>query len=265
MKFSLKANLKARYALFSALMAFLPPEPAYAQSRSQNVRFERVVEVVAFEQVEKWGGSFFVRTRPTDKQLSERDQFRRLFPGLDHQAAEIDTVLEQILGKPFEADAINEQEIWARFRNLWEWSNRALRTDARLLKELEQLREYPTRPSIFEIARIVTSYGHIPIKSPETTTHIFLTLTARLGIPRDRMAIATCLTSDGEHDYIAFFINRRWHYFDVGFGLESVELPRSIGIIRSVPGETTADYKHPFLLKFPTLDPLSGRAPLLED
>ncbi len=214
----------------------------------------------------QWSGHpVYFRAEPSQRQLaSGPHDVDRDFPELDERSRNIDVLVWRITEKWLYDRPSSDEVIWMRFRRLWNWGKSNIRQD---IDELSRLSgDRGGRPSISDMTLAERRLGYVPTGTCYATAHTYATLMARIGIPRDRFAIATAYYGEtASHVYLALYISDEWYYFDPSFVRSAPELPITLSNIQSVGSvDLGVDYPHPISLRFPGEDPLHERLPLLK-
>ncbi len=176
------------------------------------------------------------------------------FPNIDADNALIDSLLSSIGtdSEPTEVDSV----IWMKCSLVWEW----LQTNARYINsypgdpEVQAAWNFMMNyddgyPSIEAIAATYINYGFIVWGTCMSRAHILTTMLHKVGLSRDRVAIAETRWQFrySQHMYSVIWLAHRWLYLD----------PSSIGAtfppfneFRSVPTGSSGymDYCHPYEL-----------------
>ncbi len=187
--------------------------------------------------------------RRTNGDVTEFD-----FPNIDADNALIDSLLSSIGtdSEPTEVDSV----IWMKCSLVWEW----LQTNARYINsypgdpEVQAAWNFMMNyddgyPSIEAIAATYINYGFIVWGTCMSRAHILTTMLHKVGLSRDRVAIAETRWQlrYSQHMYSVIWLAHRWLYLD----------PSSIGAtfppfseFRSVPTGSSGymDYCHPYEL-----------------
>ena len=161
--------------------------------------------------------------------------------------------------------ATDDRQVWEKTRQVWDF----LRTNARAQRPDERVNLRDDGwPSIEEHAAFYQRTGDVAWAACFSKAHLFANLLGRMGIPRDRILVATAHHTEGgapptaSHVFVLLYVGDRWYYLDptacYAQSMPTFERRRSIGTLASV------DYRHPFqVLQLPGA--AGGAVPMIED
>ncbi|MBT3983901.1 MAG: transglutaminase domain-containing protein [Bacteriovoracaceae bacterium] len=160
--------------------------------------------------------------------------------------------------------AKTESQIWEKVSVVWNFLGSKAFVNDSVYKSIRPDGRWPT---ILEHAIYYRNNKRLVWSACFSKAHLFAMVLGRLGIPRDRIAIATAHhpAANGlptaSHVYVALYIKGSWLYLDPT-ATPGVSLSPDLSKRRSVGLLPAVDYPHPFQVR-PI--PLSGlnRVPLL--
>lgn len=161
--------------------------------------------------------------------------------------------------------ATSDRQVWDKAAAVWNF----LRANARAKRPGETVN---TRgegwPSIEEHALFYERTGDVVWEACFSKAHLFATLLGRMGIPRDRILIASAHHTEGgspptaSHVFVLLYIGDRWYYLDPT-AVHTTAFP-SYESRRSIGGLASVDYRHPFqVLQLPGA--AGGAVPRIDD
>jgi hypothetical protein len=168
------------------------------------------------------------------------------FPEIEASSPTITAFLTQIVSDttPSEVDAV----IWQKAKDTWEWlqANAAYSPGDPTYDAAMEFLMADGWPSIQRMADTFATYGILPWGTCMSRAQAFTTLLYRVGISKDRLAIAETRWQlrYSQHMYTILYLTQRWLHLDPIH--IHVAMPGYTGF-GSVPrgGYSTWDYRHP--------------------